>query len=152
MSDRVIVTMGTFDVLHPGHLHYLSTAKARGDELHVVVARRENVTHKPRPVCPDRQRVEMLDALTVVDETHLGHSDDYYVPIERIDPDEIVLGHDQHHDADAVREGLRERGLDVAVSRASEREPAYEGELLSTGDIADALIERRERLVSDESE
>ena len=142
-EPRRIVAMGTFDILHPGHLHYLSSAGARGDELHVIVARRDNVTHKSRPVCPDRQRVEMVDALAVVDEAHLGHSEDYYVPIERIDPAEIVLGYDQHHDDDAVRRRLRERGIDAAVSRAPAREPAYDGELLSTGAIVDQLVERR---------
>lgn len=146
MSDpRVVVALGTFDVLHPGHLHYLSEAADRGDVLHVILARRENVTHKPKPVCPDRQRAEMIGALAVVDEAHIGHPDDYYIPIERIGPDEIVLGYDQHHDADGVRAGLAERGIDAVVSRASARDPAYEGELLSTGQIVDRLIDRRQR-------
>lgn len=145
MSDhpRAVIALGTFDVLHPGHLHYLREAAERGDRLHVILARRSNVTHKPEPVCPDRQRAEMVAALDVVDEAVVGHPDDYYVPIERIDPDEIVLGYDQHHDAEAVRAGLADRGIDATVSRASAREPAYEGELLSTGQIVDRLIQRR---------
>ena len=144
MSERVIA-LGTFDVLHPGHLHYLETAADHGSELHVIVARAENVTHKPRPVCPDRQRAEMVGALDVVDEAHVGHPDDYFVPVERIDPDVIVLGHDQHHDADDVRTALAEHGIDCVVTRASAREPAYEGELLSTGQIVDELLVRRDR-------
>ena len=32
---RVLAT-GTFDILHPGHLLYLSKAKALGDELYVI--------------------------------------------------------------------------------------------------------------------
>lgn len=143
-THRVVLAQGTFDLIHPGHLHYLSDAAAHGDELHVVVARRENVTHKPTPVCPDRQRRDVLDALAVVDEAHVGHPDDYFVPVERIDPDVIVLGFDQHHDADAIREQLRDRGIDCEVTRATARDPAYEEEILSTNEIVDRLVDREE--------
>lgn len=141
-AESVVLAQGTFDVLHPGHLHYLSEAAAHGEELHVIVARRENVSHKAKPVCPDRQRRDVIDALEMVDEAHVGHPDDYFVPVERIDPDVIVLGFDQHHDEDAIRRQLRERGLDTEVTRATARDPAYDGEILSTGTIVDRLVER----------
>ncbi|MFC4356843.1 adenylyltransferase/cytidyltransferase family protein [Halobium salinum] len=137
------VAQGTFDLLHPGHVHYLSDAAARADELHVIVARRHNVTHKSPPVLPDRQRRDMVAALGVVDEAHLGHPEDIFVPIEEIAPDVIVLGYDQHHDPDSLRAALDERGLDCRVERASGREPRYEDELLSTGQIIDRVLEER---------
>ena len=138
-----VVAQGTFDLLHPGHLHYLREAKAMGDELHVIVARRGNVTHKSPPVLPDRQRRDMVSALGVVDEARLGHPEDIFVPIHEIDPDVIVLGHDQHHDEDTLRAALDARGLDCEVARASARDPAYDGELLSTGDIVDRVLDER---------
>jgi FAD synthetase len=138
-----VIAQGTFDILHPGHVHYLTDAAARGDELHVIIARRENVTHKAKPVLPDRQRCDMVAALDVVDEAHLGHPEDIFVPIERIQPDLIVLGYDQHHDADGIRAALEARGIDCAVERASAREPKYEGELLSTGRIIERIIRER---------
>lgn len=137
------LAQGTFDILHPGHLHYLEKAAEHGDELHVIVSRTSNVTHKPAPVCPDRQRRDMVAALSVVDEAHLGDPDDYFVPVREINPDVVVLGFDQHHDEDAVRASLRERDLDAEVVRASGREPRYEGEMLSTKDIIRKL--RREQ-------
>jgi FAD synthetase len=137
-----VVAQGTFDILHPGHVHYLSDAAAMGDRLHVIVARSRNVTHKETPILPDRQRREMVDALAVVDEAHLGHPEDIFVPIERIDPDVIVLGYDQHHDEDRLREALRSRGLGAEVRRASARD-AREEELCSTGRIVDRIVERR---------
>jgi FAD synthetase len=140
--DRV-VAQGTFDVLHPGHVHYLEEAAELGAELHVIVARRPNVTHKPAPVLPARQRRETVDALAAVDRAHLGDPEDVFVPIERLRPDCIVLGHDQHHDAEGIRAALRERGIECAVARASAREPRYEGELLSTGRIVDRIVEER---------
>ena len=138
-----VVAQGTFDILHPGHVHYLREAKAMGNRLHVIVARGENVTHKAPPVISNRQRVEMVEALDPVDEARLGHPDDIFVPIEEIDPDVIVLGHDQHHDEEAITDALATRGIDCEVRRASAREPRYDSELLSTGRIIDRIVDRR---------
>ncbi|WP_224447138.1 FAD synthase [Haloprofundus salilacus] len=139
-----VIAQGTFDLLHPGHVHYLSEAASMGDELHVIVARRDNVTHKKKPVLSDRQRRDLVAALAVVDEAHLGHREDIFVPIEEIQPDLIVLGYDQHHDEAAIESALAARGIDCAVERASAREPKYPDELLSTGDIIERILSRRD--------
>ena len=137
------VAQGTFDILHPGHVHYLRESAAMGEELHVIVARSSNVTHKAEPVIPDEQRVEMVEALDPVDHARLGHPDDIFVPIEEIDPDVIVLGHDQHHDEDAIEEELARRGINCAVRRATRRERRYDDELLSSGQIAETIRRKR---------
>jgi FAD synthetase len=142
MTERVIA-QGTFDILHPGHVHYLEEAATMGDELHVIVARRSNVTHKPKPILPDEQRRDTVAALAAVDRAHLGHPEDIFVPIERLQPSVIALGYDQHHDADAIREALAARGIDCDVRRASARERRSDEELLSTGDIIDRILEER---------
>ncbi|MFC5970221.1 adenylyltransferase/cytidyltransferase family protein [Halomarina salina] len=135
-----VVAQGTFDILHPGHVHYLQEAAELG-ELHVIVARRENVTHKPKPIVPDEQRRRLVASLDPVDEAHLGDREDIFVPIERIQPNVIVLGHDQDHDEDAIADALAERGIDCEVMRAS----ALEGNeaLYSTGDIIDRICDER---------
>jgi len=138
-----VVAQGTFDLLHPGHVHYLEDAAAHGDELHAIVARRTNVTHKPAPVLCARQRRDMVAALDAVDEAHLGDSADVFVPIERLDPDVIVLGFDQHHDEADIADALADRGIDCRVERASGREPKHEDELLSSGDIVDRILRER---------
>lgn len=138
-----VVAQGTFDILHPGHVHYLRVAKAMGDVLHVILARAENVTHKPKPVIPGPQRVEMVEALAPVDHARLGHPDDIFVPIEDIDPDVIVLGHDQHHQVDKIRQALADREIDCDVTRASERTGDFEGELPSTRLIVQRILEER---------
>ena len=138
-----VIAQGTFDVLHPGHLHYLREAAAMGDVLHVIIARRENVTHKERPVLADRQRRDMIAALDPVDSALLGDQEDIFVPIERIDPDVIVLGHDQHHDEAGIEHALTERDIDCTVARASGREPEFDDELLSTGRIIERICEQR---------
>jgi len=139
-----VVAQGTFDILHPGHVHYLREAKAMGDELHVILARAPNVTHKPDPVIPGPQRVEMVEALDPVDYARLGHPEDIFVPIEEIQPDIIALGHDQHHDDEAIESQLAERGIDCEVRRASPREPSDGAEILSTNQIIEKILAERQ--------
>ncbi|PSQ49112.1 FAD synthase [Halobacteriales archaeon SW_6_65_15] len=138
-----VVAQGTFDLLHPGHLHYLRDAAAMGDRLTVILARRENVTHKEPPILPNRQRRDVVAALEMVDEARIGHPEDIFVPIEELDPDVIALGHDQHHDEAAIEDELARRGVECEVRRASPRDPEYDGELLSTGRIIDRILEER---------
>lgn len=138
-----VVAQGTFDILHPGHVYYLQEARKMGDELHVIVARGSNVTHKAGPVIPDNQRVEMVAALESVDQAHLGHPDDIFVPVEEIGPDVIVLGHDQHHDETAIQAELESRGIDCEVRRASERECSQKDEVLSSSQIIELILEQR---------
>ena len=138
-----VVAQGTFDLLHPGHVHYLEEAAAMGDELVVIIARRSNVTHKEAPILPGHQRRDVVAALTSVDRAILGHESDIFRPIETLDPDVIVLGHDQHHDEAAIRSALAARGVDCVLRRASPREPVHADEVLSTGDIIERILERR---------
>ncbi len=113
---RVVAT-GTFDVLHPGHLYYLWESKKFGDELHVIVARDENVRHKPRPIIPEGQRLRMVNSLKPVDFARLGDLTDMYRPIEEIEPAVITLGFNQHFNEDQLRRELGERGLHPEVVR-----------------------------------
>ncbi len=143
LAPKTVVAQGTFDILHPGHVHYLEQAAAMGDRLVVIVARRVNVDHKATPICSARQRRDVISALEVVDEAILGHEEDIFVPIEELEPDIIALGHDQHHDGSAIEDELAARGLECVVKRAGPREPKYEDELLSTRLIIDRILERR---------
>ncbi|MFC6768752.1 FAD synthase [Natrinema soli] len=140
---RTVIAQGTFDILHPGHVHYLDAAAAMGDELYVIVARQTNVDHKEAPICPATQRRDVVGALEAVDEAILGHEEDIFVPIEEIDPDVIALGHDQHHDDEAIAAELERRGIDCSVRRASALEPDDDEQLLSTRLIIDRILERR---------
>jgi len=143
-GDEVVVAQGTFDLLHPGHLHYLRDAAAMGDYLVVIVARSENVTHKAKPVVSGPQRRELVAGLEPVDEVRLGHPEDIFVPIEELEPAVIALGFDQHHDEGKIRAALDDRGIDCAVRRASAYDPAYDDALLSTGDIVDRILDERD--------
>ena len=140
---RRVVAQGTFDIIHPGHTHYLEDAASMGDELHVIIARRENVTHKEPPILPNRQRRDVVAALDVVDHARVGHPSDIFEPIEEIEPAVIALGYDQHHDTEAIQGELDDRGIDCDVRRATSRKRRYDGELLSTGNIVDRILDQR---------
>ena len=60
----MVYTVGTFDLLHVGHLALLNQCKALGDVVAVGVASDEVVNiYKPNiPIIPLAQRVEMLEA------------------------------------------------------------------------------------------
>ncbi len=136
------LAQGTFDLLHPGHLHYLGEAATAAEELHVIVARKANITHKPPPIIPAEQRREMVAALEMVDQAHCGDTEDTFALVEQIDPDVIVLGHDQHHDETTIRRTLDQRGINCELQRASPRDPTAD-EILSSGAIIDRIRDQR---------
>ncbi|MFH0968817.1 MAG: adenylyltransferase/cytidyltransferase family protein [Methanobacteriota archaeon] len=116
---RVVAT-GTFDLLHPGHLWYLGESAKLGDELWVIVARDDNVRHKPKPIIPEEQRVIMVGALKVVTRALLGDREDMFRPIVEIQPDIITLGFNQHFQEERLCPALANHGLNVNVVRIGE--------------------------------
>lgn len=88
---------GTFDLMHPGHVHFLTRAARHGDELYVVLARDERraALTGMKPIHTVRERAAMIGALRVVTRALVGHATDMLWHVKRIRPRTIVLGHDQ---------------------------------------------------------
>jgi len=135
---RILAT-GTFDLLHPGHIYFLTQARALGDELFVIVARDSNVTHKPKPIVPEEQRLDMVNALGMVDKALLGSEKDMFEPLKQIRPDIIALGYDQHFDCEFLEKELTKRGLPSKVVRIP---LSKECPLCSTGAIIKEVLKR----------
>ena len=136
---RVIAT-GTFDILHPGHVYFLSESRKLGDELWVIVSREKNVKHKPRPVVSEEQRLTMIQSLKCVDHAVLGDEDDMFKPIREIAPDIITLGYNQYFDENKLRTDLEKRGINAEVVRIS----AYTGATFtSSSQIIGEAVRRR---------
>jgi FAD synthetase len=134
-----VLATGTFDLLHPGHIHYLSEAKKLGDKLYVIVARESMIRHKPKPIIPDEQRLEMVSSLKIVDKALLGSESDIFDPIMQIKPDIIALGYDQGFDARHLEKELRSRGFDCKVVRI---ETSLNCLLCGSGKIVKKVLER----------
>lgn len=135
---RILAT-GTFDLLHPGHVYFLSRARSLGDELYVIVARDSNITHKPKPIVPEEQRVEMVSALGVVEKALLGSENDIFEPLKEIRPDIIALGYDQRFDPEQLENELEKRGLPSKVVRIPFSKDCP---LCSTGAIIKEVLKR----------
>ena len=92
----IVYTVGTFDLLHVGHLALLNHCKSLGDILVVGVASDAVVNmYKPNvPVVPLEQRVEMLEALSCVDIVRPYHQLEYVSGCKAVDVDIFVVGED----------------------------------------------------------
>lgn len=75
-APRTVVTFGTFDVFHVGHLRVIERARELGDRLVVgVSADALNLRKKGRePVFSERERLEIVAALKAVDAVFLEES------------------------------------------------------------------------------
>jgi FAD synthetase len=135
-----VVATGTFDILHPGHLYYLSESKKLGDELWVIVARDANVKHKPHPVVPENQRLAMVAALRPVDHAVLGDRTDMFRPIQEIRPVVITIGFNQFFDLEKLRKELAGRGLSADVVRIGKY---ADGDLSSSRLIIQRIVDVR---------
>lgn len=92
----VVYTVGTFDLLHVGHLALLEYCATLGDTVAVGVASDEVVKlYKPNiPVIPLDQRIEMLKALRCVNIVLPYHELDYLSVCKEVKADIFVIGED----------------------------------------------------------
>lgn len=93
---KIVFTNGCFDLIHIGHVRYLTEAKKLGDVLVIGLNSDNSVSRiKPgRPVNPESSRAEVLAALSMVDYVTLFNEDTPYELIKEIMPDVLVKGAD----------------------------------------------------------
>lgn len=131
-----VMAQGTFDILHPGHLHYLQRSKEYGGELCVVISRDSRMNNKKNLFLPEDARRELVGALKVVDKAVLGSEGSIFEIVNEIDPDVITLGHDQTFDVDDLESTLAEHGhSDIRVVRISPFEPETDDLIVSSSKI-----------------
>lgn len=102
----IIYTVGTFDLLHVGHLALLNRCRSLGDVVAVGVAADAVVNlYKPNvPVIPLEQRVEMLESMDCVDIVRPYHALEYVSGCKAVNADIFVVGEDW---------GTKQHNLDV---------------------------------------
>jgi rfaE bifunctional protein nucleotidyltransferase chain/domain len=112
-GKRVVFTNGVFDILHPGHVRYLATARSHGDALIVAINSDRSVRAikgPERPVNPEAERAEVITALACVDAAVVFDEDTPHDIISAIQPDVLVKGADWAHDKIVGRDIVEARG------------------------------------------
>ena len=116
---KKVMVFGSFDLLHPGHIHLFKQAKQYGDYLVVVIARDATIEKLKgsAPKYSERERKAHVQELRIVDKAVLGDAGEHFDAIEEFKPDVICLGYDQKFFADSLEEDLKKRGMKIKIMR-----------------------------------
>jgi rfaE bifunctional protein nucleotidyltransferase chain/domain len=117
-GERVVFTNGVFDILHVGHARYLAEARALGDALLVAVNADSSVRQfksDKRPIVPEAERMELIDALRVVDYVTLFDTRTPVPLIECVRPALYVKGGDYRVDELPEAPVVRSYGGEVQI-------------------------------------
>ena len=119
---KIVLAGGVFDIIHPGHIHTLNSAKALSGTdgiLVVVIATDKTVLKmkKRKPLHNAQARQELVSSLSMVDLCIIGDEEDIFKTVDLIKPQIIALGYDQIHQEKFITDGCRKINLDVTVAR-----------------------------------
>lgn len=110
---RLVFTNGCFDILHVGHVRYLSAARALGDALLVAINSDRSVRElkgEGRPILNESERAELLAALAAVDYVMVFDAISPRQLISEVLPDVLVKGGDYRLDEIHGREEVEGAG------------------------------------------
>lgn len=118
-SFRLVFTNGCFDLLHRGHVEYLSHARKKGDALLVAVNADASVRRldkgRGRPFVDQDARALVVAALEFVDCVTLFDEDTPAELIAQLEPDVLVKGGDYAPEAIAGADLVKGRGGTVTT-------------------------------------
>lgn len=136
-NKTVVMTNGTFDILHVGHIRCIKDARSRGDYLIVAVNSDSSVKKYKNPKLPiisEAERLEMVSSLRWVD---------YVIKFDEATCDNLI---------DMIRPNIIAKGADYTPETVPERETvaAYGGDIAICGDPKDhassKIIQRIRRI------
>ena len=124
-SLTVVLAGGVFDIIHPGHIHTLNSAKSLGDVLLVVVATNQTAEKMKKriPLHNQEQRQNLVNSLSMVDLCLIGYEGDIFKTVEFVKPEIIALGYDQIHQEKFITDGCKKLNLNVKVARLQSPNP-----------------------------
>lgn len=117
-NEKVVMTNGCFDILHPGHVVYLEQAKALGDRLIVAVNDDDSVRRlkgDDRPINSLQDRMAVLAGLASVDWVVAFSEDTPQRLIERVSPDVLAKGGDYTVEQIAGAQHVLDEGGEVKI-------------------------------------
>ncbi len=115
-GKKIVFTNGCFDILHQGHVRYLSEARKLGDYLIVGLNSDrsiKNIKGNNRPLVAEGARAELLAALCFVDGVVIFTEDDPLAIIKYLHPHVLVKGADWNEDAIIGAEFMKKIGGEV---------------------------------------
>jgi len=140
-GKTVVFSNGCFDILHPGHIHTLTHAKALGDVLIVGInsdASVKRLKGERRPILNQGERAVMLAALEAVDYVTTFEEDTPLALIQLLQPHVLVKGGDWSSESVVGREVVEADGGRVVLV------PYQEG--LSTTGFIERVLAAYQRL------
>ena len=123
-NKRIVFTNGCFDILHQGHIDYLSKARDLGGALVIGLntdASVKRLNKSPeRPINKEQSRALVLAALVLVDAVVLFDEDTPYELIKAIQPDVLVKGADYKVEDIVGYDIVKAHGGEVATIELTE--------------------------------
>lgn len=98
-DEKIILTSGTFDLFHVGHLRYLQAVKNYGDIVVVMLSGDKRVQDRKglkRPVIPESDRAEILDAIKCIDYVFIDPGKNYEPILESLNPNLYITDGDDN--------------------------------------------------------
>ncbi len=118
-QKKIVFTNGCFDLLHLGHINYLSKAKDLGDVLIVGVNTDRSVKMldkgENRPVTDENARATIVAALHFVDAVVLFDEETPYELIKTVQPDVLVKGSDYRTEDIVGYDIVKKKGGEVVT-------------------------------------
>ncbi len=136
-NKKVVFTNGCFDIIHAGHIDYLSKAKALGDVMIVGLNSDDSVQRikgKKRPILKESERAFILTNIEYVDYVVIFDQDTPEQLIAKLIPDILVKGADWDIE-DIV-------GKDIVLANGGEVKTITFVNEQSTTKIIDIILER----------
>lgn len=108
LGYAVVLTSGSFDLIHLGHVKYLEAAKQQGDVLVVGVDSDAKIRRRKgedRPMVPEMERLELLAFQRPVDLIYKKEDDETrWALIKAVAPDVLVLTADHSYSGEEIEE------------------------------------------------
>jgi rfaE bifunctional protein nucleotidyltransferase chain/domain len=117
-GQRIVLANGCFDVLHAGHVRYLTGARNEGDVLVVALnsdASVRKIKGQGRPILSDDARAQLVAALKVVSYVTIFEEPDVTALLQLLRPDVHAKGSDYTADTVPERETARQLGARIAI-------------------------------------
>ena len=146
-NKKVVFTNGVFDLLHAGHVDYLTKAKQKGDVLIVAVNSDlsvKKIKGELRPIVPQDERAFIISSLKPVDYVFLFNEETPYEVIKQLVPDVLIKGADWDIDKIVGKDVDIDKivGKDVVEANGGKVETIQFVNDSSTTNIIKTVIER----------